>query len=151
MVLFAPEPYFAPRGEFRSRPDRIYTFRRANGQLEHTGKTRLHADSAHVATDVGRHPYYRNAPALICQVFRYFGAAAKRIPGHLANLTEISQHLRQGHRVFEEGSPVSIEVDPSFRLIWRVPTGFTPLRVEEEAYGYRLRRPLTAKTSCEEC
>jgi hypothetical protein len=143
--------YYAPRGEFRSRPDCIYTFRRGSGQMEHTGKTRLHADSAHAATDIGRYPYYRNARTLICQDFRYFGAAAKLIPGRLTNLTEIAQHLGQGHRVFEEGSPINVEVDALFRLLWRLPTAFTPMRVEEEAYGHSLRRPLTAKTSCGEC
>jgi len=143
--------YFALRGEFRSRPDCIYNFRRSTGLLEHAGKTRLHGDSSHAATDVGRHPYYRNARTLICKDFRYFGILARRIPSRLISLIEIAQNLGQGHRVFEEGSPVSIEVDALFRLFWRVPTAFTPLRVEEEAYGHRLRRPLTAKTSCEEC
>jgi Nucleotide modification associated domain 2 len=143
--------YFAPRGEFRSRPDCIYTFRRSTGLLEHARKTRLHVDSAHAATDVGRHPYYRNARTLLSHDFRYLGVTAKRIPSRLINLTEIAQHPGQGHRVFEEGSPVGIELDALFRLLWGLPTAFTPVRVEEEAYGRRLRKPLAAKTSCREC
>jgi hypothetical protein len=47
----------------------------------------------------------------------------------LINLIEIAEHLGQGHRVFEEGSPVSIEVDALFRFIWKLPTAFTPAQI----------------------
>jgi hypothetical protein len=147
-----PQEYYNPRGEFRCRPDCIYTFRRATGTLMHTGRTRLHVDPAHATKDVGRYPYYRNARTLLCEDFRYFGTHAILIPKRLSNLAEIADVLGQGYRVFEEKSPLHTEFNALFKTLWRLPTSYTPARVDEEACGdspkQQVRSPLNAASSC---
>jgi len=134
-----PEDYYSARGEFRSRPDCIYIFRRTSGTLQHTGRTGLHADPAYVTSDLGRYPYYRNARTLLCEDFRYFGPHAVPIPKRLSNLISIADAMGQGHRVVEEKSFLHPELDALFKLLWKLPTTFTPIRVEGESYGHTLR------------
>jgi Nucleotide modification associated domain 2 len=145
-----PQDYYSARGEFRSRPDCIYIFRRATGTLQHTGRTGLHADPAYATSDVGRYPYYRNARTLLCEDFRYFGSQAVPIPKRLSNLIVIANTLGQGHRVVEEKSSLHPELDALFKSLWKLPTSYTPVRVEGEAYGHTPRRAssseLTRKT-----
>jgi hypothetical protein len=131
-----PREYYAHRSKFRSRPDCIYKFHQANGTLTHTGRTPLHDDPAYEARDIGRYPFYRNARTLLCKDFRYFGAKAVAIPPRLRMLKQIVQSLGQGHRVFDEKSPEAPEIDTLFNLLWKLPTAFTPERVEDEAYGH---------------
>jgi Nucleotide modification associated domain 2 len=146
-----PGDYYNQRGEFRSRPDCIYAFHRATGTLQHTGRTGLHDDPAYAARDIGRYPYYRNARTLLCEDFRYFGAKAILIPGSMSTLLKIVDGLGQGHRVFEETSPLSTEVGSLFKLLWKVPTSYTPAQVEEEAYDHAPRRSSSAKKDRTRC
>jgi hypothetical protein len=135
-----PREYYAQRSRFRSRPDCIYAFHQANGTLTHTGRTRLHDDPAYEARDIGRYPFYRNARTLLCEDFRYFGAGAIAIPGRLTILRQIVRSLGQGHRVFDEKSPEAKELDALFKMLWKLPSRFTPKVVEDEAYGHAPNR-----------
>ena len=131
--------YYAPRSRFRSRPDCIYEFHRLNGTLAHTGRTRLHADQAYEARDIGTYPFYRNGRTLLSEEFRYFGAAAIEISPQLAQLRRVSEALGQGHRVFTSRDPEQSELDVLFRRLWTLPTRHTPRTVEDEAYGHTPR------------
>ena len=128
--------YYAPRSRFRSRPDCIYEFHRANGTLTHTGRTPLHADVAYRARDLGQYPYYKNGRALLSRDFRYFGSAAIPIPETLWLLLQMSDALGQGHRVFTGGQPELADLDTLFHHLWRLPTHFTPAHVSGDAYGH---------------
>ena len=86
----APRDYYAPRSRFRSRPDCIYEFHRANGTLTHTGRSPLHADEAYRVRDVGLYPYYKNARTVLSEDFRYFGRRAVVIPEALWALRQVS-------------------------------------------------------------
>ena len=134
-----PQDYYSSRGEFRSRPDCLYIFRRTTGTLQHTGRTGLHADPAYAASDVGRYPYYQNARTLLCEDFRYFGPHAVPIPKRLSNLILLADALGQGHRVVEEKSSLRTELDTLFKSLWKLPTSFTPAHVEGEFYGHSPR------------
>jgi hypothetical protein len=142
--------YYAYRGPFRSRPDCIYAFHRANGTLTHTGRTPLHDDPAYEARDIGRYPFYRNARTLLAEEFRYFGSEAVVIPQYLTCLRHLSNTLGQGHRVFYHGGssqvakpavaePEVAELDRLFSLLWKLPTKYTPIRVDDESYGHAPR------------
>jgi Nucleotide modification associated domain 2 len=134
-----PQDYYRARGKFRDRPDCIYVFRRMTGMLQHTGRTGLHADPTYVASDLGRYPYYRNARTLLCEDFRYFGPRAVPIPKRLSTLISIADALGQGHRVVEEKSFLHPELDVLFRLLWKLPTTFTPIRLDGESYCHTPR------------
>ena len=135
-----PREYYSEAGEFRARPDCIYEFHQQNGRLSHSGRTRLHDDPAYEPRDIGRYPYYRNARTLLCEDFRYFGAAAVLIPDRLPLLRQASENLGQGHRVFDESAPEARELDALFRSLWKRPTCYTPASVDEEAPGHAPRR-----------
>lgn len=132
--------YYAARSPFRSRPDCIYRFHRANGELRHTGRTPLHADQAYRARDVGQYPYYRNGRTLLAREFRYFGREAVPLTERWPLLLRATEVLGQGHRVFEEGAAEAREVDALFQLLWRMPTRHSPAKVMDEAYGHAPRR-----------
>lgn len=134
-----PQDYYAANSEFAARPDCIYEFHQQNGRLAHSGRTRLHADPAYEARDIGRYPYYRNARTLLCEDFRYFGAAAVPVPDRLPMLLQVAESLGQGHRVFDETSPEAKELDALFRALWKRPTRYTPASVEQEAPGHAPR------------
>ena len=134
-----PREYYAAESPFLERPDCIYRFHQMNGKLLHSGRTRLHDNPAYEPRDIGSYPYYRNARTLLSTDFRYFGAAAVRIPERLPLLQQVAESLGQGHRVFEERSPEAAEFDALFRLLWKRPTRHTPVRVEEEARGHTPR------------
>jgi hypothetical protein len=134
-----PREYYAQRSVFRSRPDCIYAFHRANGRLAHSGRTRLHADARYEARDIGRYPYYKNARTLLSTEFRYFGAQAIVIPQRLALLRQAAETLGQGHRVFAADAPEAAELNTLFRLLWKRDTRYTPANVEEEASGHTPR------------
>jgi len=131
--------YYAPRSAFRSRPDCIYEFDHALGDLRHTGRTALHADPAHLARDLGRYPYYRNGHILLCRDFRYFGPAAIAIPNRLPHLRHTAEALGQGHRVFTAGDDAAMdrELDAIFRALRKLPTRHTPTQVHGDAYDHR--------------
>lgn len=129
-----PSEYYKPRGPFRHRPDCIYHLNAADGTLVHIEETALHKDPAHIARDIGRHPYYRNARVLACDEFRYFGARAIPIPHSLSALLRAAQSLGQGHRVFEQGSMESTEANMLFKRIWKLRNSYTPAHVDGEAY-----------------
>ena len=133
--------YYAARSPFRSRPDCIYQFHRANGELRHTGRTPLHADEAYRARDLGQYPYYRNGRTLFATEFRYFGEKAVAIPAQLHQLREVAETLGQGHRVFPERDAATAEVDALFQKLWEMPTRYTPATVSDEAYGHTPRMP----------
>ncbi len=131
--------YYAARSRFRHRPDCIYQFHRANGELTHTGRTPLHADEAYRARDLGQYPYYRNGRTLLAEDFRYFGAAAVPIPARLHLLTQVAETLGQGHRVFNAGDPATPEIEALFRVLWTRQTRHSPAVVADEAYGHAPR------------
>ncbi len=128
--------YYAPRSRFRSRPDCIYQFHRDLGTLTHAGRSPLHADPAYRARDLGQYPFYKNGRTLLSRDFRYFGPAAVPIPETLWSLLQMSAALGQGHRVFTGSAPELSELDTLFRQLWKVPTRFTPSRVDNEAAGH---------------
>ncbi len=128
--------YYAPRSRFRARPDCIYEFHRTNGTLTHTGRTRLHADAAYEARDIGRYPFYRNGRALLSREFRYFGSKAIVLSSRYPALRRVSEELGQGHRVFTDGDPAAAELARLFADLWKRPTRFSPRLVETEAYGH---------------
>ena len=128
--------YYAPRSCFRSRPDCIYRFHRANGTLNHSGNTPLHADPAYLARDIGHHPYYRNGRTLLSREFRYFGSAAPPIPQTLWSLQHIVNSLGQGHRVFSDQDDELREISQLLAAIWSLPTRYTAKTVTEEAAGH---------------
>ncbi len=134
-----PREYYAARGEFRHRPDCIYTFHRLNGTITHAGRTRLHDDPAYEARDIGRYPFYKNARTLVCREYRYFGSEAVVIPEKLAGLKRVVAGLGQGHRVFDERSAEAGDLDALFQMLWRRQTRYTAGRVEEEAPGHAPR------------
>ncbi len=126
--------YFAPGGQFTSRPDCIYEFHRHNGTAAHAGRSRLHRGEAHLIKDLGRYPYYRNGRVLLSGDFRYFGAAAIPIPPRLHLLASAADALGQGHRVYDNREPETREADTLFRLLWKRPTLFTPAQVDSDTY-----------------
>ena len=132
--------YFAADSEFTYRPDCIYEFHRHNGTAAHTGRSNLHSDDAHILKDLGRYPFYKNGRILVCHEFRYFGAAAVRIPGRLHLLNVASETLGQGHRVYNGDDPESREADALFRHLWKRPTAYTPAQVDSDAYDHTPRK-----------
>ena len=126
--------YFAAGSEFAGRPDCIYEFHRQNGTAAHNGRSRLHRGEAHLLKDLGRYPFYRNGRVLVSREFRYFGAAAVKIPARLHLLAAAADALGQGHRVYTERDAESREADALFRLLWRRETRFTPTVVDADAY-----------------
>ena len=131
--------YYAAEVGFAQRPDCIYALDTGEGMLRHAGRTRLHAEPAYAARDVGRFPAFRNARTLLCEDFRYFGAEAVVIPARFSLLRQMAEALGQGHRVYDERSPEAAELDGLFRMLWKRETRFTPERVEEEAPGHAPR------------
>jgi hypothetical protein len=124
--------YFTPA--YTARPDCIYEFHRHNGTAAHSGRSNLHRAPAHLVKDLGRYPFYKNGRVLLCRDFRYFGAAAVKIPARLHLLNAAAEALGQGHRVFTEQDPESREADALFRHLWKRPTAFTPAQVDSDAY-----------------
>ncbi len=131
--------YYAAESGFSHRPDCIYSLDTQEGTLTHTGRTRLHAEPAYAARDVGREPHFRNARTLLCSDFRYFGAEAVPIASRFPLLLHVAEALGQGHRVYDERSPEAGELDKLFAMLWRRQTRFTPGSVEEEAPGHAPR------------
>ncbi len=132
---------------FAHRPDCIYEFHRGNGTAAHTGRSSLHRGAEHILKDLGRYPFYKNGRVLIAHDFRYFGAAAPRIPARLHLLNVASETLGQGHRVFNETDPESREADALFRHLWKLPTAHTPAQVDSDAYDHTPRRHRNLTTS----
>lgn len=128
--------YYAARSPFRHRPDCVYRFHRANGELLHTGRTPLHADEAYRGRDLGQYPYYRNGRTLLAHDFRYFGPEAVPIAARLPLLLQTVEALGQGHRVFGDADAEMPELDALFRFLWRMPTRHSPALVLDEAYGH---------------
>lgn len=126
--------YFNPGSEFFGRPDCIYEFHQRNGTAAHAGRSQLHRGAAHLEKDLGRYPFYKNGRVLLCHDFRYFGAAAPRIPSRLRLLNAAAETLGQGHRVFTEQDPESREADALFRHLWKRPTAHTPAQVDSDTY-----------------
>ena len=131
--------YYEPESRFVGRPDCIYRLDAADGTLLHSGRTRLHAEPAYAARDVGREPHFRNARSLLCEDFRYFGVEAIPIPARFPLLLQVAEALGQGHRVYDERSPERGELDRLFAMLWKRKTRFTPRSVEEEARGHAPR------------
>ncbi|MGI4827780.1 MAG: hypothetical protein ACRYFU_06270 [Janthinobacterium lividum] len=131
--------YYEPEGAYRQRPDCIYQLDPEDGTLRHTGATRLHAEPAYLARDVGREPHFRNARTLLCEEFRYFGAEAVVIPARFPLLLHMAEAIGQGHRVYDQRSAESHELDRLFTTLWKRSTRYTPERVEEEAPGHAPR------------
>lgn len=129
--------YFDPGNIFAHRPDCIYEFHQQNGTASHTGKTQLHRDESHLLKDLGRYPFYKNGRILLSRNFRYFGAAAPRIPARLDLLSIAAETLGQGHRVFQTGEPASIELDALFRHLWKRSGHYTPNLVAGDAYDHK--------------
>ena len=143
--------YYAPRGRYRSRPDCIYEFHRANGTLAHSGRTPLHADEAYLARDIGQYPYYRNGRTLLSSNFRYFGPLAVPIPETLWSLRQMSDALGQGHRVYLGGEAEAPELEALFKSLWILPTRFTSKTVLEEAHAHAPRATSAKTAALGEC
>jgi hypothetical protein len=126
--------YFLPDGPFTTRPDCIYEFHQHLGTAAHTGRTNLHRHEAHILKDLGRYPFYRNGRVLLCRDFRYFGAAAPRIPTRLHLLNQAAETLGQGHRVYTTQDPESRDAEVLFRHLWKRPTLHTPTQVDSDTY-----------------
>jgi hypothetical protein len=122
---------------YTHRPDCIYEFHRQNGTASHTGKSALHAAPEHILKDLGRYPFYKNGRVLLSYDFRYFGPNPVKIPPRLHLLNSAAESLGQGHRVYTESSPEQHEIDALFRLLWKRPTGFTPIQVDSDAYDHK--------------
>ena len=131
--------YYEPESRFGQRPDCIYTLGPEDGALKHSGRTRLHAEPAYLARDVGREPHFRNARTLLCEEFRYFGAEAVAIPERFPRLLHTAEALGQGHRVYDERDAEAGELNRLFAMLWQRETRYTPERVEEEAGGHTPR------------
>ena len=129
--------YFAPASPFTERPDCIYEFHQQLGRAAHRGLSALHQDERHQLRDLGRYPFYKNGRVLMCEEFRYFGAAAVVIPARLGLLTAAAETLGQGHRVFLERDAESQEADVLFRFLWKRTTGFTAREVDGDTYDHR--------------
>ena len=129
--------YFAPESLFTARPDCIYEFHQQMGRAMHRGLSALHQDERHQLRDLGRYPFYKNGRVLVCEEFRYFGAAASPIPARLPLLTDAAETLGQGHRVFLERDPESQEADALFRLLWKRSSSFTSRQVDGDSYDHR--------------
>ena len=128
--------YFTNASPFAARPDCIYEFHQQNGRAQHTGRSGLHRDEAHLLKDLGRYPFYRNGRVLLSHDFRYFGPAAPRIPARLHLLNAAAESLGQGHRVFTPRDPEYREADALFRHLWKRPTAHTPTHVDRDAYDH---------------
>ena len=128
--------YYDPESRFGRRPDCIYRLDPVTGTLLHSGRTRLHAEPAYAARDVGREPHFRNARTLLSSDFRYFGVGAVPIPSRFPLLLQVAEALGQGHRVYDERSAEAGALDRLFAMLWKRQTRFTPERVEEEARGH---------------
>ncbi len=129
--------YFAPASPFTERPDCIYEFHQQLGRAAHRGLSALHKDERHQLRDLGRYPFYKNGRVLVCEEFRYFGAAAVPIPARLPLLTAAAETLGQGHRVFLERDAESREADALFRSLWKRTSSFTSRVVEGDTYDHR--------------
>lgn len=130
--------YYDSESPFLHRPDCIYEFHRLNGTLAHSGRTPLHADPAYLSRDLGNYPFYRNGRTLLCHDFRYFGVEAVPIPARLHHLVQLAESLGQGHRV-EHPVAVERELNALFKLLWKLPTRYTPATVESETRGHTPR------------
>ena len=118
--------YYAPENGFTQRPDCVYEFHAENGMLVHAGRTKLHAEPAYAARDVGSAPHFRNARTLVSKHYRYFGADAVPIPAQFSLVRQIAESLGQGHRVFDSSSPEKKELDKLFHQLWKESTKHTP-------------------------
>ncbi len=136
-VLDAAE-YYAHRSSYRTRPDCIYRYDAATGDLRHTGKTGLHADTRHRRRDLGREGLYENARILLSHEFTYLGPSAFELDQRFHRLRELVSALGQGHRVLTAGKDATIdgELDALFDAITRLPTRFTPRQVHADAYDH---------------
>ncbi len=85
--------------KYRGRQDCIYNVKN-NGRIVHRPDKCLHSQEGNWIKDVGEHPDYANAVALVSDDFRYFGREGtddwKRSCPFLAKEVE---RLDQGHRV----------------------------------------------------
>ena len=136
--------YFAPASPFTERPDCIYEFHQQLGRAAHRGLSALHQDERHQLRDLGRYPFYKNGRVLVCEEFRYFGAAAAPIPARLPLLTTAAETLGQGHRVFLERDPESQEADALFRSLWKRSSSFTSKKVDGDTYDHRPGKRIVA-------
>jgi hypothetical protein len=130
--------YYAERSPHRSRPDCIYRYDPETGNLEHTGRTGLHADPRHRRRDLGREGIFENARILLCREFTYLGPDAHVIDPRLTRLRELVSALGQGHRVLVHGKDATIdsELKILFREITKQPTRFTPREVHADSYDH---------------
>ncbi len=135
--------YYESESPYAHRPDCIYAFHAETGELQHTGRTRLHTEPGYAARDIGRAPHFRNARTLLSTNFRYFGADAVRIPARFPLLSQVAEALGQGHRVFHERDLETHELDRLFTWLWKRSTRFTSARVDGEAPGHAPRSAST--------
>ncbi|HLI77810.1 MAG TPA: hypothetical protein VKV02_12760 [Acidobacteriaceae bacterium] len=130
--------YYGPRSPHRHRPDCIYGYDEATGELLHTGRTGLHADPRHRRRDLGREGLYENARILLSDQFTYLGQEALVVPESLNRLRELASALGQGHRVIPSGKDASLdrELATLFRRLGKLETRFTPQEVHADAYDH---------------
>ena len=127
--------YYAERSGFRARPDCIYRFDPASGELRHDGGT-LHRAAEIQHRDIGRAPWFRNGRVLLCSKFRYFGAEALLLTAKTERLLRLALELGQGHRVLHGGSDDAVdrELEVLFTAAWQRETRWTPRRVVADTY-----------------
>jgi hypothetical protein len=85
--------------KYEGRQDCIYE-RTADGVIRRRSDATVHESAEAQRRDIGSHPTYENAIALVCADFRYFGASGsdawiKNSP----RLKVLVENLGQGHRV----------------------------------------------------
>ncbi len=112
---------------FAHRPDCIYDVPSATTAPPRTTAAPASIRERNTSSKISAGtPSIRNGRVLLAQDFRYFGAAAPRIPARLHLLNAAAESLGQGHRVFTERDPESREADALFRHLWKRPTAYTP-------------------------
>lgn len=122
--VISSQEYFS--GAHKDRPDCIYSFDDSTGQFPRLTTTDIHDSPKDRESDLGKYPLYKNGWVLVCREFRYFGKDAVRIPSSTGWLLDVSQSLRQGHRVCDEEDKMWHELEDLINALRAMTTRFTP-------------------------
>ena len=110
----------------KDRPDCIYSFDKPTGDYTRLTTTDIHDSQEDREKDLGKYPLYKKGWVLVCREFRYFGKDAVRITSSTPWLLDVSQSLRQGHRVCDEEDKVWHELEELINALRAMTTSFTP-------------------------
>ncbi|CAD6589145.1 MAG: hypothetical protein ASARMPRED_003895 [Alectoria sarmentosa] len=109
----------------QNRLDCIYSFDKPTGDYTRLTTTDIHDSQKDREKDLGKYPLYKNGWVLVCREFRYFGKDAVTIPSS-TRLFDVSQSLRQGHRVYDEEDKIWHELEGLINDLRVTTTSFTP-------------------------